>query len=138
MPVANESKFSTTLLRIELPKSLYESLSTQAEESGKDIEDLITSRLTEFKDQNTFKGRMLKVSPEERQSLEKVFGRSFKDGSELTRYLLSAYTLRVGDVKVNISSEVARRIKERAIRRNFEDYLSEIITKQLEHYVGLR
>lgn len=129
---------SNTSLRLTLPDSLYAEYERQALESGKEIEEVILSRLTEFRDQSSYSGRSIKLSSSCRQTLEKVFGRSFKDGDDLTRYLESVYTLTVGGVDISLSSEVLRRLKERAIRRPFEDIVREVVVKQLEHHVGLR
>ena len=129
----------STVLRLHLDSKLFEAYEIQARESGIEVEELIAKRLLEFRDQDTFKGRKLLLSPPERQDIEKLFSRSFKTGADLVRFLSDIYSLRLNDVKIPVSGQVLQRLKDRCgQRRKFSEFVQEVVVKGLEHFVGLR
>lgn len=127
-----------TALRIQLPESLYALFEDQAKQSNCTIEEILVRRLQQTKDLDNFSGRTVKLEPAQRQRVEKLFGRSFQTGADLVHYLEGAYTLKVGGVDVQLSGECLKRVQSRAIRRPYEELLREVITRQVEHFVGLR
>ncbi len=116
--------------------TLYEQ---QAALAGRTPEELMSQRLRECVDQNSFDGRSVKIDPVDRQTIEKALGRSIKDGHELATYLSSSFTLSIESADVQISPELLRRLATRAPRGvPYKDFIGRVVRDQLEQWVGLR
>lgn len=132
----------TVPVRVFLPIDLYRSFAARAESKSADVEDVIREHLSSTKDQDIERGRTLKVSVEDRQSIETAFGRNFKDGHELAHYLRQVYSVRVNDgedvTTITLSPDLFKRLHGRRGRMEFRAFLIETITRQLEHFAGMR
>jgi hypothetical protein len=124
---------------LQLDSRTATSYEQQAALAGRTPEELMSQRLRECVDQNSFDGRTVKVDVVDRQTIEKALGRSIKDGHELATYLSSSFTLACGDADVQLSPELLRRLATRAPRNvPYREFIGRIVREQLEHYVGLR
>ena len=137
----NHSTDSLTVNRfaLQLDSKTSTAYEQQAAIAGKLPEELMSQRLRECVDQNTFDGRSIRIDHSDRQTIERALGRSIKDGHELAVYLLSSFTLACGDVQMTLSPELLRRLATRAPRGvPYSDFLARVVRDQLEHYAGLR
>ena len=136
MPTTEVKPINT--VRINLPSDLYRTFSTLAASKGLELEDLLSRHLAATRDHDTDKGRGIKISPEDRQEIEKAFSRSFKDGRELTHFLNQVYAVQIGGVTVQLSAALLQRLNGRRGRMDFDAFLKETIIAQLEHFAGMR
>ena len=129
---------TVTAIRLHLPEHLYTEYEKQAAAAGMPLESLMTQRLHECRDMDSFVGRSLKLTPAERQHLEKIAERGFKTGADVVQFVEYMASIRVHEVSIPLSKELLTRLETRAIRMEFKKYLAELVVKGLEHFAGMR
>jgi hypothetical protein len=137
-PTSTSSPPTIYSLRLNLPEDLFRLFQQRASALNLDIETLVLRHLSSTQEQDIESGRSIKISPEERQQIETLWKRSFKTGKELIQQLEMSVRVQVGPVKVLLSPDLLKRLDGRRGRRNLREFLTETVTQQLEHYVGLR
>lgn len=127
-----------TFLRIPISDSLLKTYEKQAAAMNQPVEQVMALRLAEYKDHSSYDGRMLVLTPSDRQEIESNFNRSFASGSELARVLSHSFRLRIDTMHVQLSPALLSRLEARAIRKPFQEFVRDTVIKQLEHFAGLR
>ena len=123
---------------ITLDEDLLTAYDAQARESNKTIEETLTQRLAQCKDLDVSKGRALTVTPEERQTLEKALGKSFYNGTDLARHVVTNASLRVNSQVITLDTKLLQLLKDRCGRRDFQEFVKTTVVEELQRYVGLR
>lgn len=131
-----KSDTSTVPVRLNLPVDLYRALMSRA--ADVDLSDYIIRHLNATRDYDNEKGRSVKISPEDRQRIEAAFKRSFRDGRELSNHLLSVCGAMIGGIEVTLSPDLLKRLDGRRGRMELRAFIVETVTRQLEHFTGMR
>lgn len=129
---------STIPVRIFIPAELYQFFDERAEQQSVEIGEAIARHLAMTKDQDNDKGRSIKISPEDRQSIEDAFSRSFRTGKELAQHLQQSYSVEVGGIAVPLSPDLLKRLDGRRGRMDLKAFVVETVVRQLEHFAGMR
>src|SRR5215475_3519483 len=135
-PIAMPEKpVNRTTLRVQIPTPVAEHYQAIADQTGKAVEDILSERLVttvDYYDEEP--GRPLHFTNNERQELEQLLGKnvfSTRDALVLVRNSLS---IRTGNHKIQLKPELLTRLKSRCIGVEWEDFLVQTVTRELERF----
>lgn len=128
-----------TSLRIQLPTAVAEHYQAIADHTGKALEELLSERLTTTADYyDDDPGRPLHFNHSERQELETLLGKNVFSTRDALVLIRNAVSLRTGNHKIALKPELLQKLKSRAIGMDWESFLAQTVTQELERFVGLR
>lgn len=125
-----------TAVRITLPGALYDHYLGEADAAGVDVEDLLAARLEAAKDYRAAKP--VYFDDAERRELERLLGRNVLHSADALIQIRNALAVRVNKVIISLKPNLLAKLKSRAVRQDFDKFLTERIIQALEEYVGLR
>jgi len=122
--------------RIQLPDAVFDRYDAEAARRGIPVEELFAQRLAHCQDHTAEKP--LYFNDSERQTLERYLGRNVLNVSDTLVQIRNAMSVRVHKVIVPLETQLLAKLKSRAIRVPFEEFLQTQVVQSLERYVGLR
>lgn len=134
---------STTMTsRLALSSDTYAIYAAQAaqkserEKSNQSPEDLMSARLTQFASIDCSKPIIL--SDVDRQMLEQLLGRNFDDAATLTDSLHHALSISIDGLVITLPPRLLDRLRSRSLGMDFDKFLSMLVKRSLEEFVGMR
>jgi hypothetical protein len=119
------------MLKIQLPDEIV----TKFESEGP-LDKVVTKRLLHAADFTSEKP--LYITDVQRRRLDRLFGCNISSPEALIHLMEKYVTARIGEVDVTLSPVLLSRLKTRCFGKPFETFLSDLIVRGLEEYVGMR
>jgi predicted HTH transcriptional regulator len=139
MPPEKPSSADRTNLRISLPTTIADHYQAIADMFGKALEDVVSERLTTTADYyEDDPGRPLHFNQAERQELEKILGKNVFSTRDALVMIRNAVSLRIGSQKITLRPELLQKLKTRCLGMDWEAFITQTVTQELERFVGLR
>lgn len=80
----------------------------------------------------------LYINDEQRQALDKLFGRNFGSADELVKAVAELVSISVDNVEVPLNPLLTKRLKSRCFGKPFNQFLAERAIAGLEEFAGMR
>lgn len=142
MPVAmppDKAQTRTTSLRIQIPSDIADHYQAIADISGKNVEDIIAERLTTCADYyDDDPGRPLHFNQQERQELEKLLAKNVFNTRDALVLIRNAMSLRLANQKITLKPELLQRLKSRCIGMEWDTFVLQTVTQELERFAQMR
>jgi hypothetical protein len=124
-----------TRITLSLPDKIASQYDSQTSK-GQTVEDLMADRLKQAVKWGGKKPIFL--TDEHRKAVERLVGKNLSTAHQLVMAVERLATLKIGEVHVDLPTQLADRIATRAVRRPVQDVIREQVTQGLEQFVGLR
>lgn len=126
----------TIFIRLELPLPIVESYEKEAKDTDSYLEKILTERLIEAKDHNASKP--IYINDAHRKNIEGLLGANIDSPYKLEALLRNVTTFKVAGVDIQLTPQIINRLKSRSLHHEFNEFLSNLVIRHLEEYVGLR
>ena len=124
-------------LTLELDEALVDLYEEQAMARGITLEDMLKERL--HRCQSHLATKPLYLDDAQRAKLEEALGHTFSSAEQAIAQVITATTLQVGDVGVEIRPQLAARLSTRVFRgETWEQVIQREVTRGLEAFCGMR
>lgn len=135
MPKAATSAVQKLTLR--LPEPVVDTYLAQAARAGStNVEAEMIKRLTIAQDYTAT--IPIYLGDAERNELSTIAGKLIQSPDDLMNWIRQLTTINVSGIRVELSNRLLARIESRRFGHSMEDHLKQVVTEQLETYVGLR
>ena len=122
--------------RLSIPVQVLSEYERQAGATGLRLEDVLAARLQTAVDYTASKP--LYFSDSDCQALEKILGKNVLHTADALIQVRNAMSVRVQKVIITLSVGLLAKLKSRCIGMEWESFLKQTVTQQLERYVGMR
>lgn len=137
--VPPEKPVQNTVLRISIPSHIADHYDAISDVSGKTTEEVIAERLTTTADYYEDEpGRPLHFNQAERQELEKLLAKNVFSTRDALVLIRNAMSVRLGSLKITLRPELLQKLKSRCLGMEWEAFITQTVTQELERFVGLR
>ena len=136
MATASIPNAASLRLKLDLPASVLNEYERQAEACGQTLEEYLADRLTRCVSYTSSKP--IYITDSERQQIEILLRRNVNTAPELIKEIRVASSIRVDNVRVNLSQEVRRRLTTRHLDKtiSYDEHVARIVKKLLQEFVG--
>lgn len=124
-------------VKIRLPDDVFLDLAKAAERAGQELPVYLAERLGP-KEARPPTSTALVFRDEERRDLERILGRNLANSAEALQAVRQALSARIDDVTVPIRPALLHRLKARALRRPFPEFVARTVGEELERFCQMR
>lgn len=136
MPRPKAVETLRTRLSVALPDELVGHYMEQSDAAGQTLDETIAERLSACRD-HTAKAAIY-INDDHRKALNHIFGVNLKGAGELVTLAVRGHLVSVAGVEIPLSQAVLERLQSRTFGKPLADLIREVVTEELERYVGLR
>lgn len=108
----------------------------QAEAHGVDVEELLAERLESCVEHTSLKP--IYINDSQRQALDKLLKMNLTTAEQLVVRVQQALSVEINHITIPLDPNLLTRLKTRTFGVPFEKFLSQVITEELERFVGMR
>jgi hypothetical protein len=129
---------NTQILSLTLPVDVLELYEQEAQEKGKTLDEVITTRLFSCRQHNANRG--VYFNDADRSELEKLTGgRIVYEAADALKRLRNQQSIRLGNTQVTLAPTLLTRLKSRCSRAmDFKQYLRKQAIEGLERAANMR
>ena len=126
------------IIKIEVPRDVYDNYDRQSQQSGKTVEELMQDRLDRCKWHTGTQG--LYFDDHWKHELEAVLAKSFSRPKEVIDYLTRTKELRFngGPIRIMLNDSLMKRLQTRKFGLPFEKVVEREVLRGLEEFCGMR
>ncbi len=121
---------------IEIPADDHDAYLRLAEVERKTIDQVMSERLTDCALHNAVKG--VWFGDKDRESLEEALGANVSNASDVIGAVRKNVRVKVGNINILMKPQLLERLKTRCFSHNFDKWLSDLVSEQLEQYANMR
>ena len=123
-------------VRLLIPSEILDAYETQAIKSNLSPEDLMVRFLTQHKESGNEKP--IVIDDETRRQLEQLFRRNISTSKDLLSEVHRAVSVSLAGLEIDLAPRLLERLKTRAIRVPWPEFLKGLIHRRLEEDAGMR
>ena len=129
--VANDSPVT---VRITLPGATIAKYEPQTRNAT--LEETMAERIIRCASYHDTKP--LYFGDQDRAKLEGLLGKNLSSPKDALHLLQRSFSVRANNVQITFKPSLLARLKSRCFSKDFEKWLANLVTEELERYVGLR
>ncbi len=126
----------TVKVTLRIPEATYDAYAERAAKLGREPETEINARLASCID-HTGSGAIY-IDNDTRNQLTQVAGRLIQTPADLTNWAKRVASLQVGGVTIELTEQLATRLRSRTFGHTWDEYITRTVTEALEQSVGMR
>ena len=126
----------TVKITVRLPENVADLYAERAAKFGRDVEDEIFLRLRDCREHTAT--TPIYLNDDQRNELSQLSGMGIRTADDLLAWARKQSTLKLGEVSITLSTQLANRLSTRRFGASWEELLRRIVIENLEREVGLR